>query len=70
MHFTIIDETVLPLSSFCQILVETSDKNDFKKSVQKYIPCWEEDKNTIRLNGKLSQVFEEMMNDRVLCCAC
>ena len=29
MHFTIIDETVLPLSSFCQILVETSDKNDF-----------------------------------------
>jgi hypothetical protein len=39
MHFTIIDETVLPLSSFCQILVETSDKNDLKKkSVQKYIP--------------------------------
>jgi len=31
MHFTIIDETVLPLSSFFQILAETSDKNDFKK---------------------------------------
>jgi len=35
MHFTIIDETVLPLSSFGQILVETSDEANFKDKVFK-----------------------------------